>query len=152
METENKEARKPHQGKNVARLRRALGMKQEALALDLNISQQAVSLLEQKKEIDKETLLKIANTLKITPQLIEELEEDPASLVVEYNTFEDGSVANFAGKSNEGFNISDFKNIHNPIDEIIKQCEKRVALYERLMELETKNASLFQQLQDAKEE
>lgn len=147
METENKGNRKAHQGKNVARLRRAMGIKQEALALDLNISQQAISLLEQKKEIDKETLLKIANTLKVTPQLIEELEEDPASFVVENNTFESGSIGNI-GIS--GHNINSVNN--NPIEAIIKQCDERVALYERMIEMEKKSTSLLQQLFKEKED
>lgn len=152
METENKATGKPHQGRNIARLRRAMGMKQEALALKLNVSQQAISLLEQKKAIDKEMLLKIANLLNVTPQLIEELEEDPASLVVENNTFEleAGSVSNIGGVSglqNEGeFNI-----YNNPIDEILKQSNEKVALYERLLEAEKKSISVLEQLLKDKE-
>lgn len=152
METENKETRKPHQGSNVARLRRAMGMKQEALAQELNISQQAISLVEQKRILDKEILLKIANTLHVTPLLIEELEEDPASLVVENNTFEleAGSVNNIGGISglqNQGeFNIE-----NNPIEEILKQSDEKMALYERLLEMEKKNVSVLQQLLNEKE-
>lgn len=149
METENKETRKPHQGGNVARLRRAMGMKQEALAIKLNVSQQAISFLEQKKELDEDILLKVANMLNVTPQLIKELEEDPATLVVENNTFEDGSIGNIAGRNNEGF--SDFNNIHNPVEEILKQSDEKVALYERLLEMEKKNISMLQQLLKEKE-
>lgn len=53
-----------HHGKNIKRLREILGVKQETIALGLNISQQAMSKLEQKDPIDKvielyERLIKI---------------------------------------------------------------------------------------------
>ena len=37
-----------HQGRNVKRIREILGVKQEALASDLGLTQQAVSQIEQK--------------------------------------------------------------------------------------------------------
>jgi len=48
METISSETR--HHGKNVKRLREILGIKQETIALGLNISQQAMSKLEQKDQ------------------------------------------------------------------------------------------------------
>lgn len=47
-----------HEGRNVKRIREILGIKQDALALELGISQQAISALEQKEALDKETLEK----------------------------------------------------------------------------------------------
>lgn len=53
---------KIHQGRNVKRFREMLGIKQEALALDLgdDWNQKKVSLLEQ-KEIIEEPLLNLFN-------------------------------------------------------------------------------------------
>ena len=50
---ESIEITKPvHQGKNVKRLREICGMKQETLAVQLGLSQQAISQLEQKEALD----------------------------------------------------------------------------------------------------
>lgn len=43
-----------HEGRNVKRIREVLGIKQEALAMDLALSQQAISQLEQKETLDAE--------------------------------------------------------------------------------------------------
>ncbi len=52
-----------HEGRNVKRIREILGIKQDALALELGISQQAISALEQKEALDKEMLEKVAKAL-----------------------------------------------------------------------------------------
>jgi transcriptional regulator with XRE-family HTH domain len=49
----------PHHGRNVKRIREILGIKQEALAMDPGISQQAISSLEQREALDKDLLEKI---------------------------------------------------------------------------------------------
>ena len=49
-----------HEGRNVKRIREIFGIKQEALAMDLGMSQQAVSALEQKEALEKDMLEKIA--------------------------------------------------------------------------------------------
>jgi len=49
-----------HEGRNVKRIREMLGIKQDALAFDLGLSQQAISQLEQKEALDKDMLEKIA--------------------------------------------------------------------------------------------
>lgn len=69
-----------HEGRNVKRIREMLGVKQEALVMDLGISQQAVSALEQKEALDKEMLEKIANALKVTPEAIKSFSEDNVSI------------------------------------------------------------------------
>jgi len=48
-----------HEGRNVKRIREMLGIKQDALAMELGLSQQAVSSLEQKEALDKEVLKKL---------------------------------------------------------------------------------------------
>lgn len=145
METENKEVRKPHQGENVSRLRRAMGMKQEALAIKLNTTQQVISLIEKKRELENDMLLKVAEALKVSPEVIRELEADPASLVVENNTFESGSIGNIANnQTNENENFGN--TYHNPIEEVLKLNNEKIALYERLLEVEKKNASVLEQL------
>lgn len=62
---------KVHHGRNVKRLREILGIKQEVLADKLELSQQTVSKLENKEEIDEDTLQKIAVALNIPVEAID---------------------------------------------------------------------------------
>ena len=111
---------KVHQGKNIRRFRDILGIKQEILAVELNMTQQAVSKLEQKEVIDDETLNKVAGVLNIPVEAIKNM-TDEAALNVVANTFNsyDTSVGNQAN----------FHCTFNPIDKIVE-------LYERLLEAE----------------
>ncbi len=59
--------RKRHTGRNVQRVRMYFGVKQEALAADLGISQQEVSKIEQQEEIEEEMLSQIAGVLGGSP-------------------------------------------------------------------------------------
>ena len=60
-------ATKPnHIGRKISRIRELRGMKQEALAEALNISQQAVSKIEQTPEIEDDKLEEIAKILGVT--------------------------------------------------------------------------------------
>jgi transcriptional regulator with XRE-family HTH domain len=77
-----------HEGRNVKRIREILGIKQEALALELGISQQAISSLEQKEALDKEMLEKIAKALKISPEAIRSFNEEN-TINIFSNTYND---------------------------------------------------------------
>ncbi|PXV62063.1 helix-turn-helix protein [Dysgonomonas alginatilytica] len=140
METSNTTTKKKHQGRNARRLRQAMGIKQETIASALNITQQAVSLYEQKQEIDDETLVKIAQVLNVSVELIKELEEDPATIYIENNTFEDGSQVGTVGL------IGENTNIYNPIEKIIELSNEKTALYERLVEVEKEKIALLEEL------
>jgi DNA-binding XRE family transcriptional regulator len=53
-------------GRKISKIRELRGMKQEALAAELGISQQAVSKIEQSAEVEEEALQKIAKVLAVT--------------------------------------------------------------------------------------
>ena len=55
-----------HVGRNLQRIRVYLGMKQEALASDLGVSQQEISKIEKQDEIEDGLLTKIAEVLGIS--------------------------------------------------------------------------------------
>jgi transcriptional regulator with XRE-family HTH domain len=67
---------KLHIGRKVARLRELRGIKQETLAEQLGISQQAVSKLEQSESIEDTTLARIAKALGITSEVIKNFNEE----------------------------------------------------------------------------
>ncbi len=55
-----------HIGRKISRICELRGMKQEALAAELGISQQAVSKIEQSAEVEEESLNKIAKALGVS--------------------------------------------------------------------------------------
>lgn len=119
METETMERPKVHHGKNIKRLRDILGVKQEQIAFELNLTQQAVSKLEQKEQIDDETLVKVANVLHVPIEALKNFSEESAFNFVA-NTFNshDTSIGGLA-----------YQCTFNPIDKIVE-------LYERMLEME----------------
>lgn len=65
-----------HIGRNISKLRDLKGIKQEELAKLLGITQQAVSRLENKKEIDEDMLQQIADKLDLTIDGIKQFTPD----------------------------------------------------------------------------
>ena len=141
MNTENVKDRNVHQGANVRRIRQYEGMKQETLANELGVNQQCISQLEQQPVIKKEYMDKIAAVLKVTPEVIENMEETPISVVFENNKFEDGSIG-YIGEVNE-------LNQH-PVEKILELTKENASLYERMMANEKEKVALLEKLLNEK--
>jgi transcriptional regulator with XRE-family HTH domain len=107
-----------HIGRKISRIRELRGMKQEALAAELGISQQAVSKIEQSEDIDGESLEKIAKVLGVTVEGLKHFTED--SVFNNINNFHDNSI----------------QNNFNPIEKVIE-------LYERLLQSEREKVELL---------
>ena len=120
MTIDNTTSRKIHQGRNIKRFREILGIKQEALAFDMGVSQSSISDYESKETLDDKVLEKIAGFLKVPTEAIKNFDEENAISVIA-NTFTDSfnnSSNAFAYNNNCTF---------NPID-------KMVELYERMLQ------------------
>ncbi len=116
---------KPHHGRNIKRFREWVGVKQETLAAELHWSQQKMSLLEQKEEIEDSILEEVAKILKVPVDAIKNL--DDANAVNYFNTFNDSSVNHGAvGSNNYNCNF-------NPIDKVVQLYDDKIALYEKLL-------------------
>ncbi|MFH6992830.1 helix-turn-helix domain-containing protein [Flavobacterium sp. FlaQc-48] len=117
---------KIHQGKNVKRFREMLGIKQEALAFDLgnDWNQNKISMLEQKDIIEDNLLKQISNALKIPVEAFQNFDEEQAVNIIS-NTFNIEKDA-YIGNAKPVFNI-------NPLDELKKLHEEKIALYERML-------------------
>lgn len=102
-------------------------MKQEALAFELGISQQAVSNMERNAEIEANLLIQVAEALGVTPQAIENFSEEAVFNIIN-NTFQDSSSNN-----------NNYLCTINPLDKIIE-------LYERLLEAEKSKAEYLERL------
>ena len=77
-----KKIKKKHLGYNVKRLREILGVKQEDLAERLQVSQQSVSKIENKIDLDHQMLEKVANALNIPSNAIREFNDEDAVHIV----------------------------------------------------------------------
>lgn len=128
IETVEKPRRKLD-GKNLQRIRVYLGVKQDSLASDLGISQQAVSKLEQQEEIDEETLSKAADALGVSPSLIKNFDEEKAVYNINNHNYREATI-------NEGGSAVASAQIINPIEKIVE-------LYERLLKSEREKIELL---------
>lgn len=127
----------PHQGRNIKRIREILGVKQEALAIDLGLTQQAVSSLEQKEILDAPILQKVANILNIPKEAIENFDEEKAVNIIA-NTF------NGTSSLNTGDYQHDF--IFNSLEKLMEVVDENKKLYERLLQAEKEKVELLQKL------
>ncbi|WP_298653623.1 helix-turn-helix transcriptional regulator [uncultured Proteiniphilum sp.] len=129
-----------HHGHAIKRFRHTLGMKQDVLASIMGLSQTQVSTYEQRKVINADMIERFSKALGVAPELIAELEEDPVTVIIENNTFQEGSGA--------------YKNIinNNPIDRIIELANEKTALYERMLQLEREKIVLLENLLKQKKE
>jgi len=118
-----------HEGRNVKRIREILGIKQDALAMELGLSQQAVSALEQKEKIDEKILADVAKVLKVPAEAIKNMTDDAAANFI--NTFHDSSV-------NHGpyfqCTINPFDKVVELYEALLKSEREKVALLEKMME------------------
>ncbi|MDN3551262.1 helix-turn-helix domain-containing protein [Mucilaginibacter aquaedulcis] len=120
-----------HIGRKISKLRELRGMKQETLALELGISQQAVSKIEQSAEVEDDALAKIANVLGLTPEAIKAFTEEAVFNIIS-NTFHNTS-------SDSSTLIASSLNYQPTFNTI----EKIVDLYERLLASEREKTELL---------
>ncbi|MEJ5056537.1 helix-turn-helix domain-containing protein [Sphingobacterium sp. MYb382] len=123
-----------HIGRKISRIRELRGFKQEALATELGISQQAVSIMENKDSIEKELLAQVAKILGVTTEAIENFDEDAVFNIIN-NTFQDSSSNN-----------NNYMCTFNPLDKLLEAQEENKKLYERLLEAEKAKIAYLERL------
>ncbi|OJW12778.1 helix-turn-helix transcriptional regulator [Mucilaginibacter sp. 44-25] len=123
-----------HIGRKISKIRELKGIKQETLAMELGISQQAVSKIEQNAEIEEDALNKIANVLGVSADAIKNYSDE--AVVTFFNTFNDHSGAGAF------FSSTNLHCTFNPIEKIIELYDEKVALLERLLKAEKEKTQL----------
>jgi len=133
---------KIHEGRNVKRFREMLQIKQEALAYDLgeDWNQKKISMLEAKETIDPALLQEIAAVLKIPVEAFQHFDEEQGINNIIANTFNE--AAYFTGHS-ATLNI-------NPIEEIKKLHEEKIALFERMLKEKDEMMARLEKLMEGK--
>src|SRR5690554_3639996 len=131
-------ATKPnHIGRKISRIRELRGMKQEALAMELGISQQSISLIEQSETIEDKKLEEVAKVLGVTTEAIKNF-SDEAIFNIIGNTYHDQS-------SSLNYNCA-----FNPLDKLMEIVEENKKLYERLLEAEKEKNTYLERLLNKK--
>ena len=121
-------ANRRRDGVNVQKIRVYMGVKQEALATDLGISQYEISKIESQDEVEDGLLARIANVLGVTPEVIRDFDVERAIYNINNirdNTFEEGSTS--------------IAQQINPIDKIVE-------LYERLLQSEREKVEMLKRV------
>lgn len=117
-----------HIGQNLQKVRVYLGVKQDALANDLGITQQEVSKIEKQEHIEESLLLNIADVLSVSPEVI-----------MNFNL--ERAIANICKSDYESSILA--KEVE-PEDEIqIKMLDKIFELYERLLKSEKEKIEIL---------
>jgi transcriptional regulator with XRE-family HTH domain len=124
--------KKIHHGKNVARFRQMLGMKQDLLAslLGEEWTQLKISRLEAKEEIEDGILDDVARALKIPVDAIKNFDEEAAISIV---------ANNFTSQDTSTLNAINPYCTFNPIDKIVE-------LFERLVASEKEKVNLMKEI------
>ncbi len=141
-------AEKLHIGRKIARIREIRGIKQEALAETLGISQQAVSKLEQSESIEETTLLRIAKALDVTPELIKYYSDEAVINNIQNNY---DNATNNSGPHQSGSSAGN--NYHcafNPLDEYRNEVIENKKLYEALLKEKDEKIALLTKMLESK--
>ena len=120
-----------HIGRKISKIRELKGMKQETLAHELGISQQAVSKIEQSADVDGEALEKIGKILGLSSDAIKAFTEEAIFNIIS-NTFHNTS-------SDNSTLIASSLNYQPTFNTV----EKIVELYERLLQAEKEKNELL---------
>lgn len=125
-----------HQGRNIKRFREMLGVKQDALAMELgdDWNQQKVSNLEQREVIDSAILEEVAKILKVTPDAIKNFSDDAVFSLI--NNFHDNST-------NHG-PLNNYHCTFNPFDKMLEMVEENKKLYEALLKEKDEKIALLE--------
>lgn len=126
----------PHMGRKISRIRELRGMKQEALAIELGISQQSVSHLEQSETVETEKLEQVAKVLGVTPEAIKNYSDE--AVFNNINNFHDNSINNGP--------LNNHNCTFNPLDKLLEATEENKKLYERLLAAEQEKITYLEKL------
>jgi transcriptional regulator with XRE-family HTH domain len=124
-------ATKPkHIGRNISRIRELRGMKQEALANAIGVSQQSVSNIEGSETVDEEKLQAIAEVLGVSAEAIKNYSDETVLNVIN-NTF--------TSHDSSTINAINIQPNFNPLDKVVE-------LYERLVQAEKDKVEYLEKL------
>lgn len=137
----NTATKSKHVGRNISRIRELRGMKQEALAISIGISQQSVSNIEASETVDEERLQAIAEVLGVSAEAIKNYSDEAVFNIIS-NTFHNTSSDN----STLIASSMNYQPTFNPLDKLVESFEENKKLYERLVLAEKEKNEYLEKL------
>lgn len=122
METPTKSG-KTHIGRKISRIREIRGIKQDFLAVELGVSQQTISKIEQSEEVEDATLEKIAGVLGVSADAIKNFSEEV--LIFHIQNMHDNA---------SGYQYN-YQCHYNPLDKVVELYERLLASEREKMEI-----------------
>ena len=131
---------KVHQGRNIRFFRNAKEMKQEVFAEMIGVTQPVVVKIEKQSIVEEAMLAKCANVLGISVEMIKEFNPEKMFDSFTYNIDKiENTNGTFSIFSKEGSPTNNTNNY--PIEKLMELNQKNAELYERLLQAEKeKNA------------
>jgi transcriptional regulator with XRE-family HTH domain len=132
-----------HIGRKISRVREQRGWKQEALAHELGITQQAVSRIEQSENLEEATLERVAKGLGVPVEFIKNY-VDPVTNNNTQNNYEGSNVAtNGVAFSNQNCTIDNvpakwlesLEEIKRLNAALLKEKDEKIALLQKMVEM-----------------
>lgn len=119
-----------HIGRKISRIRELRGIKQETLALEMGVSQQTVSRMEQSENVEEETLQKVAKALGVPAEGIKNFNDEAIQNII---------ANSFTSHDSSTINAINISPTFNPLDKVVE-------LYERLLESEREKVELLKKM------
>lgn len=123
-----------HIGRKISKIRELRGMKQEALAMAIGVSQQTVSNIENSEIVEETVLQKVADALEVTVEGIKNFSEEAVLNII-------GNTYNVDNSSAVNYGCT-----FNPLDKVIALFEEKEKLYERLLKAEQDKVAYLERL------
>lgn len=124
-----------HIGRNISRIRELRGMKQEALAMAIGVSQQTISNIEKSETIDEEMLSKVSEALGVTTEGIKQFSDEAVFNIIN-NTYHNNSSDNstlIASSVNYQPTFNTIEKIVELYDRLVQAEKDKVAYLEKLL-------------------
>lgn len=123
-----------HIGRKISKIRELKGMKQEALAIALGVSQQTVSNIENSEKVEEALLEKVAKALEVSVEGIKNFSEEAVLNII-------GNTYNVDNSSAVNYGCT-----FNPLDKVVALFEEKEKLYERLLKAEKEKVEYLEKL------
>lgn len=140
--------RKIHQGKNVARFRQLLLIKQDALASMLgdDWNQMKISRLEAKEEIDDDLLKQVADAMKLPLETLKNFDLENSVVNIQNNS----EGANASTGVINGVGSQNFECTFNPIDKLVEVMDDNKRLYQELLKAKEEQIEMMKKMLEGK--
>ncbi|MBF8961759.1 helix-turn-helix transcriptional regulator [Pontibacter sp. FD36] len=124
-----------HIGRKISRIRELRGIKQEALAHELGVSQQTVSRIESSESVEEDILQKVAKILGVPAEAIKNFSDEAVINIISSTLHNTSGLVNY----NPVFTF-------NPIEKFMEVMDENKKLYERLLESEREKVELLKKM------